>query len=177
MEKKELINNLHLRFEKHMHRHQSFTFEDVMKRLSDEHLNIILKMEETGGEPDFMVIDQKMYYIDMSKETPKQRVSLCYDQKARLERKKFPPKSSALEMANEMGVSILNESLYKAIQDIEPIDLKTSSWLYTPNPIRARGGALFGDRRYDHVFIYHNGAESYYGVRGFRGYLALGEVL
>lgn len=173
MEKEILINILKDRFNQHPKRHPQSTFDELIQWVDDHHLNIIAMMEESGGEPDFVQMNGHLYVVDMSKETPKQRTSLSYDQKARVERKKFPPKSSAIEMADQMGVSLLNEEMYRYIQEIEPFDLKTSSWILTPTDIRHLGGALFGDRRYNTVFIYHNGADSYYGVRGFRSYLTI----
>jgi len=171
MDKEKLLETLKSRFLKHMHRHPNYTFDDAISKVDDEKLTSILKMEALEGEPDFVEIDEGLYVIDMYKETPKARANLCYDQEARLKRKKFPPASSALEKVSELKTSLLSPALYHAIQKIEPLDLKTSAWLLTPHSIREKGGALFGDSRYDHVFIYHNGADSYYSVRGFRSYI------
>lgn len=168
-----LFKVLKQRFEKHMHRHQNIKWDDVLTHLSEEHIFAIYHMELTGGQPDVVCFDDQLFFIDMAKETPKDRRSICYDEKARLERKKFPPKTSALEMAKEMKIEVLDEDMYQKVQHIEDIDLKTSSWLKTPEDIRYLGGALYGDKRYKRTFIYHNGAESYYGVRGFRGYIKI----
>lgn len=130
-------------------------------------------MEQSGGEPDVVVLEDKLYVIDMVKESPKLRGSLCYDKEARLSRKNFPPASSSLEMAASLGITVLDERMYVKLQDIEDVDLKTSSWILTYEKLRSLGGALFGDKRYQRTFIYHNGADSYYGSRGFRGYITL----
>ena len=171
----ELINILKKRFEKHTYRHPSVTWDDIERALtqSDQLLTTLDHMEKTGGEPDVMTYQNHIIYVDFSKETPKGRTSTCYDEEARLSRKKFPPETSAMLMAEKMGISLCDEQMYQALQDIEPLDLKTSSWILTPQKERGLGGALFGDRRYDRTFIYHNGADSYYGVRGFRGYIVI----
>ena len=168
----ELLDVLKKRFEKNMHRHEGLVFEEVQEKLI-QHLDTILKMEQSGGEPDVVVLEDKLYVIDMVKESPKLRGSLCYDKEARLARKNFPPASSALEMAASLGVTIIDEMMYVKLQDIEDFDLKTSSWILTDEKLRSLGGALFGDKRYQRTFIYHNGADSYYGSRGFRGYITL----
>lgn len=168
----ELLETLKTRFEKNKHRHEGLLFEEIQDQLIT-YLDTILKMEQSGGEPDVVVLDQKMYVIDMVKETPKGRVSLCYDKEARLARKNFPPISSALEMASSIGINMIDESMYLKLQAIEDFDLKTSSWILTDQRLRSLGGALFGDKRYQRTFIYHNGADSYYGSRGFRGYIIL----
>lgn len=165
-----LLETLKKRFEKNMHRHEGIVFEEIQDKLI-KHQDIILKMEQTGGEPDVVVIDKKMYVVDMVKESPKLRGSLCYDKEARLSRKNFPPATSALEMAASLGITVTDESMYLKLQDIEDFDLKTSSWILTDESLRSLGGALFGDKRYKRTFIYHNGADSYYGSRGFRGYI------
>lgn len=172
-EKKNLLSILNKRFLKHLHRHQSLVWEDVLTLLSEDNVNSLYLMEKTGGEPDLITLDSGLYYVDMAKETPKYRRSVCYDEEARINRKKFPPKTSALEMALEMNIKLLDEKLYKGVQEIENFDLKTSSWISTPSELRKLGGALFADYRYGRTFIYHNGADSYYGVRGFRGYIKL----
>lgn len=168
----ELLQILRKRFEKNMHRHEGLVFEEVQDKLM-KYQDIILKMEESGGEPDVVALDGKILVVDMVKESPKQRVSLCYDKEARLSRKKFPPASSVLEMAATLGIEVVDEKMYLKLQTIEDFDLKTSSWILTDHSLRVLGGALFGDKRYNRTFIYHNGADSYYGSRGFRGYIRL----
>lgn len=173
MDEESLMETLKKRFQKHMHRHKGVSWDEVEKYINKSILISLRLMESTGGEPDVIELDSHLYYIDMSKETPKDRRNICYDEEARLSRKKLPPKSSATKMAEEMGINLLEETMYFHIQELEQIDLKTSSWLKTPREIRILKGALFGDHRYGRTFIYHNGADSYYGVRGFRGYLKL----
>ncbi|MGB0345812.1 MAG: DUF4256 domain-containing protein [Acholeplasmataceae bacterium] len=168
----ELLEILELRFKKHPHRHLNIAFKDIEPKLK-QNIDIIQRMEDTGGEPDVVLLDDTLYVMDMAKESPKLRGSLCYDKQARLERKKFPPASSAMEEVNKIGIQMLDETMYKKLQDIEDLDLKTSSWIATDENLRSLGGALFGDKRYQRTFIYHNGADSYYGARGFRGYLKL----
>jgi hypothetical protein len=148
----------------------------VEKRLleNEEKISCLQRMEETGGEPDVIGFDKKTgeyIFCDCSEESPKGRRSLCYDGQALASRRENKPKGSAMDLAAELGVEILTAEEYKALQQLGEFDLKTSSWLKTPESIRKLGGAIFGDRRFDHVFIYHNGAESYYAVRGFRGTL------
>lgn len=176
--RQELLSTLQQRFEKHMYRHESVVWEDIEKKLKSNEalLETLYLMEITGGEPDVIQLDlsrDEIIYCDCSKETPVQRRNICYDHKALLARKKFPPEDSAMNMAETMGINMLTVDMYHQLQNIEPFDLKTSSWLLTPQKIRGLGGALFGDRRYDTVFIYHNGADSYYGVRSFRGYVKI----
>lgn len=133
-------------------------------------------MEETGGEPDVVQLtedNEGINFVDCSAETPKGRRSICYDHEALESRKQYRPEDSAINMAQGMGIQLLNEDLYFQLQKVGEFDLKTSSWLLTPNDVRSKGGALFGDKRFGRVFIYHNGADSYYGVRGFRGILKL----
>lgn len=170
-----LLKTLESRFEKHMHRHKGLTWADVRKRLeaSTEKLQSLGKMEETGGEPDVIGRDKSGEYlfVDCSAESPKGRRSLCYDGDALRSRKEHKPTSSAVETAAAMGIELLTEEQYRGLQQLEEFDTKTSSWLKAPFAIRELGGAVFGDRRYDHVFLYHNGAESYYAGRGFRGLL------
>ena len=168
----ELLEILELRFKNHPHRHLNIAFKDIEPKLK-QYVDIIQRMEDTGGEPDVVLLDDTLYVMDMAKESPKLRGSLCYDKQARLERKKFPPASSAMEEVNKIGIQMLDETMYKKLQDIEDLDLKTSSWIATDEALRSLGGALFGDKRYQRTFIYHNGADSYYGARGFRGYLKL----
>lgn len=172
----DLLSILQARFSKHPHRHRGIDWKDVADRLQAAPLKLqsLHAMETTGGEPDVTGYDeQKGVYIftDCAAETPSGRRSTCYDEEARLSRKEHPPKASALGMAADMGISILNEEDYRALQALEAFDTKTSSWIQTPANIRGLGGALFGDRRFETVFIYHNGASSYYAARGFRGKL------
>lgn len=172
----ELIVILKLRFEKNMNRHPSLIWERVSEKLlmNAEKMWFLHKMEQTGGEPDVVAYDEKnneYIFYDCSKESPSERRSLCYDREALDTRKKFKPKYNAVEMANDMGIEILNEEEYKYLQTLGQFDLKTSSWIKTPIEIRKLGGAIFGAKRYDNVFIMPNGADSYYAVRGFRGSL------
>lgn len=172
-EKAILLEQLAARFEKNRHRHPSVEWAMIEEKLHDDgHLLLtVYKMEETGGEPDIFVFPEtnKLAFIDCVKETPKGRRSVCFDEEARLKRKKFPPAMSAKDQAAQIGIDILTENEYRQLQAIEPVDEKTSSWLETPAHIRALGGAIFGDRRYNQVFVYHNGADSYYASRGYRG--------
>ena len=170
----QLLMTLKLRFEKNMQRHQGITWAKVQAKLEakPEKLWSLNEMEKTGGEPDVVAFDKKsgeFIFFDCSPETPKERRSLYFDRKALDARKEHKPKGSAAEMATTMGIELLSEEEYRSLQLLGEFDLKTSSWVKTPESIRKLGGALFCDRRYDHVFTYHNGAESYYGVRGFRG--------
>lgn len=173
-EKDELLAELKSRFEKNMDRHPGLKWEEVAKKLSNKKLISLYAMQDSGGEPDVVVFEQgdsKYLFIDCSKQSPKGRRSICYDRKALEERKKHKPHDNAMDMAKEMGIEILTEEQYRDLQKIESFDTKTSSWIKTPDKIRKLGGALYADRRYDTVFIYHNGADSYYSARGFRGYL------
>ncbi len=175
-EKEELLNILEERFHKHQERHKGLKWDDALKKLEEQPDKIysLHEMEKTGGEPDVVSYDAKedVYtFMDCSDESPAGRRSICYDEKALTERKKNKPRTSAEKMAKEMGVEILLEEEYKKLQELGEFDTKTSSWIKTPDPIRKLGGAIFGDRRFDTVFIYHNGADSYYGARGFRGSL------
>ncbi len=170
----ELLEILSNRFEKHMYRHKGIKWADVQAKLEaqPDKLRTLNEMEMTGGEPDVVGIDKKSgeyLFFDCAPETPKGRRSVCYDQEAWESRKQHKPKTSAMEMAEEMGVTLLDEEQYHYLQQLEAVDQKTSSWLATPPEVRKLGGAIFGDYRFGRVFIYHNGAESYYGVRGFRG--------
>ncbi|HHT37039.1 MAG: DUF4256 domain-containing protein [Candidatus Wallacebacter cryptica] len=172
----ELLSILKDRFEKHMERHTGIKWEEVEAKLkaSREILQSLKEMERTGGEPDVVEFKDKpgeILFVDCSPESPIGRRSLCYDQKARLSRKKNPPEGSALELAAAMGIEILTEEQYRYLQTLGAFDLKTSSWIKTPEKIRKLGGALFCDRRYDTVFVFHNEADSYYSSRGFRGLL------
>jgi hypothetical protein len=174
----ELLMLLHERFEKNMKRHKGIKWSDVEARLKSnaQKLWSLNEMEATGGEPDVVGIDKAsgaFMFFDCSAETPKGRRSICYDMEALESRKEHKPKNSALGMAAEMGIELLSESQYRDLQKLGAFDTKTSSWIVTPPAIRELGGALFCDRRYDHVFVYHNGAESYYAARAFRGWLAV----
>ncbi len=172
----ELLEILQKRFEKNKNRHKSIAWKDVQSKLeaNPQKLWTLNEMEETGGEPDVVVLDKNKdtyTFVDCAKESPKERRSLCYDEEALVSRKEHKPKHSAIGMATEMGIELLNEEQYFALQKIETFDTKTSSWVLAPESVRALGGAIFGDFRFGRVFIYHNGAESYYGSRGFRGKL------
>ncbi len=175
-ERTELLKILNDRFQKNMQRHKGIKWADVQARLeaSPAKLWSLNEMELTGGEPDVVGYDKKSgeyVFYDCSPESPKGRRSICYDHAALIARKEHKPRTSAMDMAEEMGVTILNEAQYRELQKLGEFDLKTSSWIQTPPAIRKLGGALFCDRRYDTVFVYHNGADSYYAARGFRGEL------
>lgn len=173
-DKDDLIKTLKTRFEKHGARHAGIEWKTVQARL-DAHpdkLWSLAEMESTGGEPDVIGLDKKtkeVIFCDCSPESPTGRRSLCYDKAALDARKENKPKGNAVEMATEMGIELLTEEQYRQLQTLGEFDKKTSSWVETPAKIRERGGSIFCDRRYDHVFTYHNGAESYYAARGFRG--------
>lgn len=174
--KEVLLGILKKRFEKYPERHKGIRWEKVQEKLEAHpgKLWVLNEMEETEGEPDVIGYDKKtdVYtFCDCSAESPKGRRSICYDPEALESRKEHKPKHSAIGMAAEMGISLLTEAQYRALQQLGRFDTKTSSWLDTPASIRALGGAVFGDWRYGTVFVYHNGAESYYGARGFRGLL------
>ena len=169
----ELLSTLEARFETNTHRHEGLEWEEVRERLEAEpdKLWSLGEMEESGGEPDVIGRDDEtaeILFCDCSAESPKGRRSVCYDGEARKARKKHAPESSAVEMATAMGAHLLTEEEYRRLQQLQPFDTKTSSWLRTPPEIRELGGAIFGDYRYGTVFIYHNGADSYYAARGFR---------
>ena len=172
-----MIKRLKERFEKNMNRHPDIAWDQVEARLREnpEVLEKLRKMEETGGQPDVIGTDEngKFIFCDCSPETPAGRRSLCYDDEALRKRTKNPPASSAMHQANEMGIELLDEELYKRLQQLGQFDLKTSSWIATPEEFRKLGGALFAERRYGRVFFFHNGADSYYSVRGWRGYVCL----
>lgn len=175
-QREDLLETLKARFEKNVSRHKGLKWADVQARLEADpkKLRSLHEMEETGGEPDVVGYDKKTgeyIFCDCSAESPKNRRSLCYDRKALDARKEFKPKDSAMDMAAAMGIELLTEEQYRDLQKLGEFDTKTSSWLKTPPAIRKLGGAIFADRRYDHVFVYHNGAESYYAARGFRGSL------
>ena len=173
-----LFSVLKTRFEKNMHRHKGIEWEKVQERLEANpgKLWSLDMMEETGGEPDVVGVDKKtgeFIFYDCAAESPKGRRSVCYDHQALESRKEHKPGHSAMGMAAEMGIDILTEEEYRELQQLGKFDLKTSSWVATPAEIRKLGGAVFCDRRYDTVFYYHNGAESYYAARGFRGSLRI----
>jgi Protein of unknown function (DUF4256) len=172
----ELFKILKARFEKNMNRHKGIGWTKVEARLkkNTDKLWSLNEMERTGGEPDVVGYDKKTgeyIFYDCSAESPEDRRNLCYDREALDSRKEFKPKDSAVDMAAAIGIGILTEEQYRELQNLGNFDTKTSSWLKTPEEIRKLGGAIFADRRYNHVFVYHNGASSYYGVRGFRGVL------
>lgn len=171
-----LLHTLQARFEKHMARHSDLVWKTVEAALkqSKSALTTLQRMEESGGEPDVIPLEVgTIAFVDCAAESPAGRRSLCYDREARTSRKENAPAGSAQEMAAEMGVSLLTEAEYATLQRFGAFDLKTSSWLATPAELRALGGALFGDRRYNRVFTYHNGVQSYYAARGFRGVVRL----
>lgn len=172
----ELIALLKLRFEENMQRHQDIEWTAVQKKLEGDQAKLwsLNEMENTGGEPDVVGHDEttgEYIFFDCSAESPKGRRSVCYDREALEARKKHKPENNALDMAAGMGIELLTEAQYRELQELGDFDSKTSSWLKTPAEIRELGGAIFGDYRYDTVFIYHNGAQSYYAARGFRGLL------
>jgi hypothetical protein len=175
---KELLDILKVRFEKNINRHKHIEWVKLQARLeaNTHKLWSLAEMERTGGEPDLIEFDintDEFIFYDCSQESPKGRRSICYDGEALESRKENRPRTSAIEMANEMGVEILTEEQYRQLQKLGEFDTKTSSWVETPSEIRKLGGALFCDRRYNKVFVYHNGAESYYAARGFRGLLRI----
>jgi hypothetical protein len=168
-----LLTTLALRFEKNMNRHKGLIWKDVLAKLekNSDKLYTLSLMEETGGEPDVVLYDKKTaeyVFFDCAAESPKERRSLCYDRAALDARKENKPKDSAMDLANAIGGEMITEEEYRYLQTLGKFDLKTSSWVKTPDNIRKLGGAIFCDRRYDTVFTYHNGAESYYAARGFR---------
>jgi hypothetical protein len=172
----ELLETLAARFEKNMHRHKGVSWKKVQARLAahPDKLWSLYEMERTGGEPDVVGNpgkDGSVRFVDCSPESPSGRRSLCYDREALDLRKEHKPKSSVMDVAAGMGVEVLSEEQYRELQEFGEFDLKTSSWVRSPESIRKRGGALFGDRRYGRVFIYHNGAQSYYSSRAFRALL------
>ncbi|HSK19232.1 MAG TPA: DUF4256 domain-containing protein [Longimicrobiales bacterium] len=175
-QREELFALLKARFEKNRKRHSGIDWADVQARLEKkaDKLWSLHEMERTGGEPDVIGQDRKtgeLTFVDCSAESPQGRRSVCYDAEALEARKKHKPEDSAVNMANAMGIELLTEEAYRKLQELGEFDTKTSSWVKTPSDIRKLGGALFCDRRYDTVFVYHNGAESYYAARGFRGAL------
>ncbi|HEY6244182.1 MAG TPA: DUF4256 domain-containing protein [Pyrinomonadaceae bacterium] len=175
-QREELIKTLKARFEKNMTRHKGLEWAGVQARLeaNPEKLRSLDEMEKTGGEPDVVGHNKKTgeyVFYDCSAESPKGRRSLCYDREALDSRKEHKPQNNAIDLAASMGIELLTEEQYRQLQKLGEFDTKTSSWVMTPSPVRKLGGALFCDRRYDTVFLYHNGAESYYAARGFRGSL------
>lgn len=177
-EKEEILIILKSRFEKNKQRHKGLEWDLIEEKLGENPDKIwsLIQMEKTEGEPDLVKFDtkEKVYiFMDCSPESPKGRRSLCYDRKALDARKQHKPTNSAMDIANEMGIEILNENQYRELQKTGEFDLKTSSWILTPDDVRSKGGALFCDRRYGKVFTYHNGADSYYAARGFRGILKI----
>ncbi|HVN17483.1 MAG TPA: DUF4256 domain-containing protein [Dongiaceae bacterium] len=174
----ELLKTLRTRFEKNMDRHQGMEWGKVQAKLQSnaEKLWSLQEMERTGGEPDVVAIDKKTgeyVFYDCAAESPKNRRSLCYDDQALNSRKENKPKGSAVALAEAMGIELLTEDQYRELQKLGAFDTKTSSWVKTPSRVRELGGALFCDRRFDTVFVYHNGAESYYAARGFRAWLGV----
>ncbi|MCX6081757.1 MAG: DUF4256 domain-containing protein [Chloroflexi bacterium] len=177
-QREELLKTLRARFEKNMNRHKDLEWAKVQAKLeaNTEKLWSLNEMERSGGEPDVVRYDKEtgeIVFFDCSAESPKDRRNICYDHEALESRKEFKPENTAMDMADAMGIKILTEEQYRELQQLGNFDTKTSSWLITPSEIRKLGGAIFADRRYDHVFVYHNGASSYYGVRGFRGALKI----
>ena len=175
-EREALLQVLKARFEKNMRRHAELAWAKVQARLEGNpgSLRSLQEMEATGGEPDVVGVDEKsghFIFCDCSQESPAGRRSTCYDAEARVSRKEHAPEDSAVEMAAAMGIELMTEEQYRDLQKLGEFDAKTSSWIETPSDIRALGGALFCDRRYGKVFVYHNGAQSYYAARGFRGSL------
>ncbi|MFB7304987.1 DUF4256 domain-containing protein [Heyndrickxia sporothermodurans] len=174
--REELLNVLKARFEKNMNRHSGIEWSSVQEKLeaNPKKLWSLNEMESTGGEPDVVGHDKETdeyIFYDCSAESPKGRRSVCYDREALESRKKHKPENNAIDMAADMGIELLTEEQYRELQTLGNFDLKTSSWVQTPANIRKLGGAIFSDRRYDTVFVYHNGADSYYAARGFRGSL------
>ena len=177
-QREELLRVLKARFEKNRNRHKGIEWATIQAKLEAniEKLWSLNEMERTGGEPDVFSHDKKTgeyIFYDCSAESPKGRRNVCYDREALESRKEHKPKNNAIDMAAAMGIELLTEEQYQALQQLGNFDTKTSSWIITPSEIRRLGGALFCDRRYDHVFVYHNGAESYYGARAFRGSLRI----
>jgi hypothetical protein len=175
-QREELLKTLKARFENNMNRHEGLEWAAVQARLEahPEKMWSLSEMDRTGGAPDVVGHDKKTgeyVFFDCSVQSPKGRRSVCYDREAMEERKEHKPENNAIDMASAMGIELLTEEQYRALQKLGEFDTKTSSWVITPPEIRKLGGALFGDRRYDTVFVYHNGAQSYYAARGFRGSL------
>lgn len=174
----ELLEVLKSRFEKNSHRHKGLKWENIQSALINQpaKMRSLYEMDISGGEPDIVQLDKKsteLIFCDCAPESPKGRRSLCYDRQALNSRKEHKPKSSAVDTANEMGVELMNETDYRKLQEVERVDTKTSSWIRTPDDVRELEGALFCDFRFGRVFVYHNGAESYYAARGFRALLRI----
>ena len=173
-----LLTALQARFEKNKNRHKGLQWAKISVKLEVDTAKLwsLNEMERTGGEPDVVAYDKKtgeFFFFDCSAESPIGRRSVCYDREGLDSRKEHKPENSALDMAEAMGIELLTEEQYRELQQLGNFDTKTSSWVKTPSDIRKLGGALFGDRRFDHVFVYHNGAQSYYGARAFRGWLSV----
>lgn len=170
-----LIATLRKRFETHPQRHKNLDWKTVEAKLNASRLAVLQAMEDSGGEPDVALIGKpdEIFFVDCAAESPSERRSLCYDREAWQARKEARPKSNALDVATTLGVELLTEDEYRQLQTLGVFDTKTSSWLKTPDAIRELDGAIFGDRRYNRVFIYHNGAQSYYAARGFRAKLKI----
>lgn len=169
-----LFEKLQERFESHPHRHRGLTWDKVQQHLEGKHekLAVLTKMEETGGEPDVIGFDEtsgEFIFVDCSPESPAGRRSLCYDRAAWEKRKTARPENTVMDVAKEIGIEVLDQDQYRQLQGLGEFDTRTSSWIRTPPDVRKLGGAVFMDRRYGQVFVYHNGADSYYGARGFRG--------
>lgn len=176
VEVEELLKILKARFEKHVNRHRDIEWRNVETKIRNQQGKLwsLNEMERTGGEPDVVDHEKKtgeFIFYDCAAESPKGRRSVCYDRGAQESRKENSPSNNAIDMALAMGIEVLDEEQYRELQELGEFDLKTSSWVKTPEKIRELGGAIFCDRRYDHVFTYHNGAQSYYAARGFRGLL------
>lgn len=174
-EERGLVEILRARFEENPARHEGVEWGTIHKRLEAQPrmLSVLAEMERTGGEPDVVRLNKALAFVDCSPESPDGRRSVCYDREGLESRKEHRPKTSAVDLAAEIGIELLTEEEYFALQQLGEFDLKTSGWIATPADIRSRGGALYAERRYDRVFIGHNGAQSYYAVRGFRGRLLL----
>ena len=177
-QREELLRTLKARFEEHINRHEWMNWDKIQEKLEahPDKLWSLHEMERTGGEPDVLEFDEannEYVFYDCSAESPSGRRSVCFDQQALDSRKKNKPENSAVAIARDMGIELLTEDQYRVLQQHGIFDVKTSSWVQTPEDIRGRGGALFCDSRYGHVFLYHNGADSYYGARGFRGLLRI----
>jgi hypothetical protein len=175
-QREELLGTLKARFEKNMNRHKNLEWAEVQAKLEANPIKLwsLSEMERTGGEPDVVGFDKKTgeyIFYDCSAESPKGRRSVCYDREGLESRKEHKPENNAVDMAAAMGIELLTEEQYRELQKLGNFDTKTSSWIITPSDIRKLGGALYGDRRYDNVFVYHNGASSYYAARAFRGSL------
>ncbi len=175
MQCEEILKVLKIRFAQNMNRHNNIQWEKIQTILEDNVAKLwsLNEMERTGGEPDVIIYNGEYFFYDCSSESPNGRRSLCYDNEALESRKENKPKSSVIDMATTMGIELLTENQYRALQELGNFDLKTQSWIKTPVNIRKLGGAIFCDRRYGTVFTYHNGAESYYANRGFRGSLKI----